>query len=71
MIQVTLNLNEEETKSIFKQALAEMLAEKNEMIYDALAEVLEDMALARAIAEGETTETVSREELFQIFAGVD
>jgi hypothetical protein len=70
MIQVTLNLNEEETKSIFKQALAEMLAERNEMIYEALAEVLEDMALARAIAEGETTESVSRDEVFQILTGV-
>jgi hypothetical protein len=69
MMQITLNLDEEQTKTLFKQAVAEMLAENNELLYEALAEVMEDFALARAIQEGEKTETVSRDEIFQVLAG--
>jgi hypothetical protein len=32
-----------------------------------LAEIIEDIALEKAIKEGENTETVSREEIFNIF----
>ena len=69
MLQVTLNLDDEQTKTLLKQALLEMLQEKNEVFYDALAEVLEDLALAEAIEEGLTSEPASREEVFQILEG--
>ena len=69
MLQVTLNLDDEQTKTLLKQALLEMLQEKNEFLYDALAEVLEDLALAEAIEEGLTSEPASREEVFQILEG--
>ncbi|MCI0393909.1 MAG: hypothetical protein L0332_08870 [Chloroflexi bacterium] len=66
MLQVTLNLDEQQTKELFKQAVLEMLAEKNEVLYQALAEVIEDIALGRAIQEGESSDFVSREELFEL-----
>ncbi len=47
-----------------------MLREKNEALYAALAEVLKDIALARAIKEGEATANVSRDELFQVFEAI-
>ena len=66
MMQVTLSLDEDTTRALFKQAFAEMLRERNESLYMALAEIVEDIALARAIEEGETTADVSRDELFQL-----
>ncbi len=69
MMQVTLNLDENETRTLFKQAITEMLHERNEALYAALAEVLEDMALLRAIEEGEETAEISRDELFAILEG--
>lgn len=69
MLQVTLNLDEKQTKELFKQAISEMLEQKNEALYDALAEVLEDIALVRAIQEGELSENVSRAEVFEVLKG--
>jgi len=42
---------------------------RNELRYDALAEVLEDIALAQAIQEGESSRSVSREEVFNTLEG--
>ena len=66
MLQVTLNLDDEQTKALLKQAIMEMLQEKNELLYDAIVEVLEDLALARAIEEGLTSKVVDRADVFQI-----
>jgi hypothetical protein len=68
-MQVTLNLDENETRILFKQAITEMLHERNEALYAVLAEVLEDIALLRAIEEGEETAEISRDELFAILGG--
>jgi hypothetical protein len=69
MMQITLNLDENETRMLFKQAITELLHEKNEVLYTALAEVMEDIALLRAIEEGEETADISRDELFTILEG--
>ena len=53
-------------KEVFKQAFAELLQERRDLLYDAFTEVLEDIALANAIKEGEETEIVSREQVFKI-----
>ena len=53
-------------KEVFKQALAELLQERKDLLYDVFTEVLEDIALANAIKEGEETEIVSREQVFKI-----
>jgi hypothetical protein len=71
MLQITVNLDEKQTKELFKQAIKEMLEQRNDALYDALAEVMEDIALARAIQEGELSENVSREEIFNVLGGGD
>ena len=53
-------------KEVFKQAFAELLQEQRDLLYDVFTEVLEDIALANAIKEGEETEIVSRKQVFEI-----
>ncbi len=53
-------------KEVFKQAFAELLQERRDLLYDVFTEVLEDIALANAIREGEKTEIVSREQVFEL-----
>lgn len=62
-------LNEDRIKELFKQAMLELLQERRDLLYDLLVEVLEDFALVNAIKEGETTEAVSRDEVFQTLEG--
>jgi len=61
-----LNLDEDKIKQPFKIALTEVIQEQKEVFSDLLAEILEDIALEKAIKEGEDTETVSREAIFNI-----
>ena len=62
-----LNLDSDKIKQIFKTALVEVIQENREVFSDLFAEIIEDIALERAIKEGEETETVSREAIFHIF----
>jgi hypothetical protein len=56
-------------KELFKQALIEAIEEKKEVVHDILMEVMEDIALVRAIEEGESSGSVDREEIFNILDG--
>ena len=60
-----ISLDEGRVKEVLKQAVLEVLEERRDLIYDVLAEVMEDFALARAIQEGESSELVTREEVLQ------
>lgn len=60
-------VDEIQLKALFKSALVEVMEERRDLIRDAVEDALEDIALSRAIAEGETSETVSRDEIFQLF----
>ena len=52
-------------KALTKAAVTEVLLEPRVLLRDALEKILEDIALARAIAEGETEgRRMSREEVF-------
>jgi len=62
-------IDEGQIKEVFKQAIFEVLQEREEWFYDLFTEVIEDFALARAIREGEAEETVGREEIFSILEG--
>lgn len=53
-------------KEVCKQALAELLQKRRDLLYDVFTEVLEDIALANAIKEGEETEIVSKEQVFKL-----
>ncbi|MFA4836185.1 MAG: hypothetical protein WC749_08980 [Dehalococcoidia bacterium] len=59
-------LDEARLKEILKEALVELLQERKEVIYDLVIEAVEEIALARAIRDGETSGPVSREEIFGI-----
>ena len=63
------SFDENRIKELFKQSMLELLQEQREVFYDLFAEVIEDFALTNAINEGQSTESVSREEVFQILDG--
>jgi hypothetical protein len=47
----------------------EILEERSDLLRDVMAEIIEDVALAPAIQEGEGSEPASREEIFRILDG--
>lgn len=55
-------------KPIVKEVLHELLLQERETLTDVIYEVIEDMALAKAIEEGLHDENVSREEIFSLLA---
>jgi hypothetical protein len=67
----SVTLDERQIKDLFKEAVLELLQERRDLLYDLFAEVIEDLALANAIKEGESTETVSRAEVFRILEGAN
>jgi dsDNA-specific endonuclease/ATPase MutS2 len=54
-----------EIKKLFKQAIVEVLQERKDLFADVFVEAMEEVALAKAIEEGEATEPVSRDGIFQ------
>jgi hypothetical protein len=60
-----MSLDEGRIKELLKEAVLEVLEERRDLIYDVLAEAMEDFALAKAIQEGESSESVTREQVFQ------
>jgi DNA-binding protein YbaB len=64
MSEVTLNAEQLET--LLKVAIIKILQEQKEVFTDLIIEAMEDIALAKAIEEGESTEIVSREAIFNI-----
>ncbi len=63
-----INLKEDQIKQLFKTALIEVIQAQKEVFSDLFAEIIEDIALEKAIKEGENTEPVSREAIFKILA---
>jgi hypothetical protein len=55
-----------ELRILLKELLIELLQERDEEISTILIEVIEDITLANAIEQGETTELVSRDTIFKI-----
>ncbi|MBD1905452.1 MULTISPECIES: hypothetical protein [Cyanophyceae] len=61
-----ISLTENKLKELIKTAIVELIQEQKEVFSDLLAEVIEDIALEKAIKEGESTDPVSREAIFKI-----
>lgn len=61
-----ITLNSDQLKEVLKSAIVELLQENQKEVSDFLAEIIEDVGMERAIAEGETTELISRESVFQL-----
>jgi hypothetical protein len=58
--------NEARIKEIFKTAIVEILEKRKDLFSDMFREVTEDIALAKAIEEGEKSREVSRSGVFDV-----
>lgn len=65
----TATFDEEKLRDLLKSALAEALEENRDLVRDIVEEAIEDIALARAIEQGLDSESVSRDEVFEILKG--
>lgn len=63
------NLDETRIKALFKEAIIEVIEENQDKLSSFLIDTLEDIGLSRAIEEGETSKTVSRDEIFKVLSG--
>ena len=59
-------VEEHRLKGLRKTAVAEVLAERRDLLRDALRESLEDMALIRAIPISEKSPIITRKNVFQL-----
>ena len=56
-------------KQLLKEAFMEAFEEKKNIFHDVIVEAMEDIALVRAIQEGESSETVAEKEIYNILEG--
>jgi hypothetical protein len=61
-----MNISEQELKKLLKSAIIEVFEERGDLLRDIVEEAFEEMALSRAIEEGEKTELIKREQVFNI-----
>jgi hypothetical protein len=59
-------MDESKLKDLLKSAVAEVLEERREFVKEIIEEAMEDVALAREIDEGVSTDAVARKEVFAI-----
>lgn len=59
-----MNISEQELKDLLKSAIVEVFEERGDLLRDIAEEAFEEMALSRAIEEGEKTELIKREQVF-------
>jgi len=62
-------IENEKLKALLKSAIVEVLEERQDLLQDAVAAALEDVGMARAIAQGERTPHVSRADVFSSLDG--
>jgi hypothetical protein len=61
---MSISIDEAKLKQALKSAIVEILEERKDLVREVLEEALEDIALARAIEEGDQSELVTRDEVF-------
>ncbi|MBE0408836.1 MAG: hypothetical protein IBX69_03800 [Anaerolineales bacterium] len=66
---MSLSIDEQVAKELFKQAMIELLEERKDIFYDLFVEVIEDTILVNAIRAGESSETIGRDEISRILEG--
>jgi len=59
-------VSQDQLKELVKAAIAEVLEERRDLLRDVIEEAMEDIALSRAIEEGEGTEIISRDAVFNL-----
>ncbi len=62
-------LDDGKIKDLFNQAIIEAIEEKKDVVHDLLMEVMEDLAMVRAIEEGEDSGHVGRDEIITLLDG--
>ncbi len=62
-------IDDSKLKQLLKEAFIEAIEEKMNIFQDMIVDVVEDIAMVRAIQEGENTETVSKQEVFNMLEG--
>ena len=62
-------LEAQDLRPLIKELLREMLNQERDMLTELIYEVMEDVAMARAIAEGKDSENVERDEVFALLEG--
>ncbi|HKV06652.1 MAG TPA: hypothetical protein VJ725_00850 [Thermoanaerobaculia bacterium] len=63
-----VSVEEDRLKELLKAALVEVLEERRDLVRELVAEAVEDMAMVRALEEGERSPLVSREDVFRLLA---
>ena len=61
-------VEERRLKALLKSAVVEVLEERHDLLRDAVVESLEDMAMLKAIREGEKSRLASRKKVFERLA---
>lgn len=61
----TITINEDALRLIIKETFIEVLEERKDLLEQAVIEAIEDIGLARAMAEGVRTPSVSEAEIFK------
>lgn len=64
-----VTIAEDRLKEVLKAAVVEVLEERGDLVRELVEEALEDLALARAIEEGEGSEVVGRDHVFSCLKG--
>ena len=62
-------LDESRLKQILKEALIEALEERKDVFHELIVEAIENIGMINAIREGQRTEKVSKQEIFDILEG--
>ena len=61
----TITITPEDLKILIKEMFIEVLKERKDLLEDAVIDAIEDIGLARAMAEGIKTPSVSEAEIFK------
>ena len=62
-------IDDNKLKQLLKEAIIEALEEKRTVFQDLIVEAMEDVALVRAIQEGEGSGTATKKEIYNILEG--
>jgi hypothetical protein len=64
-----VSIEESQLKEALKTAIIEIFEERQDLFYDLIVEIAEDIALANAIKEGENSASISKEAVLEILKG--
>ena len=65
----SMSLDDKHTKDLIKQALLELFQERRELVSKLFEEVIEDIGLANAMRDGESSPAVTEKEVLKSLRG--